>query len=60
MDTYIDEEALQEKERAVETLELIADGCYNLERPSSKILPELVEVIKYIEERFNLLDLEEA
>ena len=44
-----------DEKAALETLELIADGVYNVDRPSNLVLRELVQVIKLIEERQNIL-----
>ena len=40
---------------ALEILELIADGVYDIDRPPNTVLRELVQVIKLIEERQNIL-----
>jgi hypothetical protein len=44
-----------DEKAAMETLELIADGVYNVDRPSNLVLRELVQVIRLIEERQNIL-----
>jgi len=46
-----------DEQAALETLELIADDVYNLDRPSHLVLKDLVLVIKLIEERVDLLGL---
>lgn len=44
-----------EEDKAMEILELIADGLYNTDRPSHVVIKELVQVIKLLEERLNIL-----
>ena len=44
-----------EHDSALETLEFIAEGYYNLNRPSSVIIEELVQVIRLMEQHQNIL-----
>ena len=40
-------------EEVMKTLALIDEGYYNVDRPSNLIIKELVDVIKYLNEKIN-------